>query len=179
MNIWFTSDTHFGHDAIRRHCNRPFLSADEMDHELVSRWNALVGPRDEVWHLGDFVFRSAAPVGDYLARLRGRKHLIWGNHDNASARSNAGWASSQAMAELKFGNHRIVLLHYAMRTWRGSHHGAFHLFGHSHGKMPGDRQSLDVGVDCWDFRPVSLDEILARMATQPERGGLPMEVDAA
>jgi calcineurin-like phosphoesterase family protein len=54
-------------------------------------------------------------------------------------------------------------------VWNASHHGALHFYGHSHGNLPGDSQSLDVGVDCWDFRPASLAEIRARLATLPTR----------
>ena len=62
---------------------------------------------------------------------------------------------------------RVVLLHYAMKVWPRSHRGALHFYGHSHGTLPGDSQSVDVGVDCWDFRPVRLDEIRRRLATLP------------
>jgi calcineurin-like phosphoesterase family protein len=54
-----------------------------------------------------------------------------------------------------------------MRTWNKRHHGAIHLYGHSHGTLPGDAQSCDVGVDCWDFYPVSLAQIKARLAESP------------
>ncbi len=67
----------------------------------------------------------------------------------------------------------VVLSHYAFRVWNRSHHGAIHLYGHSHGNLPGDSQSCDVGVDCWGFFPVTLDEIKARIATLPRRGGEP------
>ncbi|MFT8246484.1 metallophosphoesterase family protein [Roseomonas sp. BN140053] len=166
---WFTSDTHFGHHNIIRYCSRPFGSTEEMDGELVARWNSVVSPHDEIWHLGDFVHRGQKSPGDYLRLLNGRKNLVWGNHDNSEARTDPGWASSQAMAEIKVDGQRIVLLHYALRVWPRSHHGALHLYGHSHGNLPGDRQSLDVGVDCWDYRPVSLTKIRARLATLPER----------
>jgi calcineurin-like phosphoesterase family protein len=53
------------------------------------------------------------------------------------------------------GDIQVVLCHYAMRVWRNAHHGALHFYGHSHGNLPGDAQSLDVGVDCWDFAPAS------------------------
>ena len=53
---------------------------------------------------------------------------------------------------------QLVLCHYAMRVWRNSHHGAIHLYGHSHGNLIGDSQSCDVGVDCWRFSPVSIEE---------------------
>jgi len=172
MRTFFTADTHFGHMGIISSCKRPFANADAMDEALIAQWNAVVGSGDEVWHLGDFAFRSAKAPDAYLSRLRGRKHLIWGNHDAPQVRESALWASSQQMAEIGLNGHRIIMLHYAMRSWPKSHHGSIHLYGHSHGNLPSDRQSLDVGVDCWAFRPVSLGEIKIRLAELPERGGV-------
>ena len=168
VKTWFTSDTHFGHANIIRHCNRPFGSVQEMDACLVVAWNGVVQPQDEVWHLGDFAFRSARSPEDYLRRLHGRKNLVHGNHDTDACRTSAGWASSQSIAEIAVEGVRLVLLHYALRVWPGDRRGALHLYGHSHGDLPGDQQSLDVGVDAWGFRPVSLEEIRARMAKLPE-----------
>lgn len=71
------------------------------------------------------------------------------------------------MAELMLDGHHIVLCHYGMRLWNRSHWGSLSLFGHSHGRLPGNSQSLDVGVDAWDYRPVTLPEILERMQTLP------------
>lgn len=168
---WFTSDTHFGHANIIGYCNRPFRSVGEMDAALAANWNAVVMPEDQVWHLGDFCYRGAKSPSSYLARLNGRKHLIWGNHDSAEARDADGWTSSQAMAEIAVGGRRIVLLHYGMRVWSRSHHGSLHLYGHSHGSLPGDSQSCDVGVDVpeWAYRPVSLTEIERHLRTLPPR----------
>ena len=167
---WFVADTHFGHANIIRHSARPFENVREMDGAMVANWNAVVQHEDDVWHLGDFAFRGVKSQSDYLVRLSGRKHLIWGNHDAAIAREAPGWTSSQAMAEITVEGVRLVLLHYAMRVWPRSHYGAIHLYGHSHGKLPGDRQSLDVGVDCWDYRPISLTDIQRRLLALPERG---------
>jgi len=67
---WFTADAHFGdHRTINLH-RRPFASTAEMDQALVAGWNALVGPTDEVWRLGDFA-RPPADVAVLLARLNG------------------------------------------------------------------------------------------------------------
>jgi len=161
---WFTADTHFGHAAIIRLCARPFASAGAMDAALVAAWNAVVQP-------GDFAFRAAQGAGSYLARLTGRVHLVWGNHDGADTRTDPGFASAQAMAELVVNGQALVLCHYAMRVWPGSHRGALHLFGHSHGTLPGDSQCCDVGVDVAAFRlrPVSLDEVRRHLAQQPAR----------
>lgn len=169
MATFFTSDTHLGHANIIKHCNRPFASVGEMDGVIIANWNAVVRPGDDVWHLGDFAHRNSKSASSYLARLAGRKHLIWGNHDSAETRGLSGWSSSRAMAEIAVDGTRIVLLHYAMKVWPRSHHGALHFYGHSHGTLPGDGQSLDVGVDCWDLRPVRLAEIGRRLATLPER----------
>jgi calcineurin-like phosphoesterase family protein len=61
----------------------------------------------------------------------------------------------------------IALCHYSMRVWRNSFHGSWHLYGHSHGMLPENESlSFDVGVDCWDFYPVSIEEVKAKMATK-------------
>ena len=166
---WFTADTHLGHANIIKHCNRPFAGAEEMDAALIATWNAVVRKDDDIWHLGDFAYRSAKAPADYLRRLNGRKHLIWGNHDTEQSRTATGWVSSQAYAEITVEGTRVVLFHYGMRTWRGVGRGTLHLYGHSHGRLPGDRQCCDAGVDAWDYRPVMLREIQAFLKTQAER----------
>ena len=166
-HTWFTSDTHLGHANIITHCARPFASAEAMDAALIAAWNAVVAPDDEIWHLGDFSYKAATSPADYLRRLHGRKHLIWGNHDSEQARTDPGWASSQAYAELTVDDTRVVLFHYSLKTWHRVARGALQLYGHSHGRMAGDSQSCDVGVDAWGFRPVALDAIKARLAGLP------------
>jgi calcineurin-like phosphoesterase family protein len=104
--------------------------------------------------------------------LRGRIHLIHGNHDRPAVTKSPLWASSQAFALVKVEGVQIALLHYGMRVWPGSGRGTLHLYGHSHGNLPGNRQCVDVGVDYpdWGMRPVGLPEIQAHLATLPERG---------
>lgn len=169
-NLWFAADTHFGHGNIIKNCGRPFADADEMDAALIANWNAVVAPKDEVRHLGDFAW-SKDPK--YLARifdqLNGSKHLIVGNHDHGPTR-RLPWASVDKLKGVKVDGSLIVLCHYGMRVWPKSHFGSLHLYGHSHGNLPGTRQSCDVGVDCWDFRPVSISEIRLRLEQTPEPG---------
>lgn len=157
--IFYTSDTHFGHSNIIRFCNRPFASVDEMNEKLISNWNSAVGPEDDIYHLGDFAMGSKDAVPAILARLNGRKHLVWGNHDSDQVRALPGWASSQAYLELNDSGKRLVLCHYAMKVWNHSHRGSLMLYGHSHGSLPGDDQSCDVGVDCFGYRPVPISAI--------------------
>jgi calcineurin-like phosphoesterase family protein len=57
----------------------------------------------------------------------------------------------------------IVLCHYSMQAWELSNHGSWHLFGHTHGRLKGIGMSFDVGVDCTDFVPLSLDQVVEKM----------------
>jgi calcineurin-like phosphoesterase family protein len=166
MAIYFTSDHHIGHAAARTFYRRPFASVGEMDRVLVDRWNAVVEPGDEVWHLGDFVVRQSPDrVSHLLETLHGRKHLIVGNNDGTAVTACAGWQSVQPYAEVTVDGTMLVLCHYPFRTWRDMNKGAINLHGHSHGKLKSLRRQFDVGVDVWDFRPVRLADIVGRTKT--------------
>ncbi|MBX9737269.1 MAG: metallophosphoesterase [Phycisphaerales bacterium] len=176
MAIFFTADTHFGHANIIKHCRRPFADADSMDAAIIDRINAVVGPDDWLYHLGDFSFRGGDPAA-YRARIRCRNIvLVVGNHDPCFADGSA----KPSFAKLFKSVHRllnvkvqvdgqprlVVLCHYAMRVWDRSHHGSWHLFGHSHGSLPDDPHALswDVGVDVNEFSPLSVARIAAIMS---------------
>lgn len=170
--IWFTADTHFGHANIIRHCARPFETVEEMDAALIDLWNSRVGPNDEIYHLGDFAFKADPDrVEKLFRRLRGKKHLIIGNHDGA-ATLRLPWASEpvdRRIVRVPGVDVPVVLDHYAMRVWPRSHHGAIHLYGHSHGTLPGHGRSIDVGVDVHGYRPVELAEIRPLLHEQQEQ----------
>ena len=192
MNTFFTADTHFGHDNIVPMCGRPFMDASDiaawnahkqaketipgdlkirlesagrrMDEEMILRWNKIVKQDDHVWHLGDFHKSNKSRPADYMGRLNGRKHLIRGNHDSDATWAHPAWIFSRHYAELRLDKTDLVLFHYAMRVWNGSFHGkTIQLFGHSHGMLNAMPMQCDVGVDCWDFRPIVLDEIKERI----------------
>jgi calcineurin-like phosphoesterase family protein len=170
MMSWFTADTHFGHSGIVQSCKRPYGSVEEMDAALVQNWNSRVRDGDEVWFLGDFCWARPEKAEHLLSRLNGTKHLVVGNHDSRAVQALPGWASVQTYAEICVRDARLVLSHYAFRTWNGCHRGALHLYGHSHGNLPGSRQSCDVGVDAWPrYVPVNLAEVMAHLQTLPER----------
>lgn len=171
-NIFFTSDHHFGHTNIIRFCNRPFESVEEMDRELIRRWNEKIQKGDDVYHLGDLALNSAEAFSEIMDQLNGNIHLIVGNHDATALNKRKRFAWVKEYYELKVkdetcanGVQRIVLLHYAMRTWRGASRGTWHLYGHSHNTLPDWENSLsfDIGVDCHDFYPLSYDEVKAIM----------------
>ncbi|MDQ4061884.1 MAG: metallophosphoesterase family protein [Pseudomonadota bacterium] len=161
MAIFFTSDTHFGDARMLWIYRRPFPTVAAMDEAMLERWNAAVAPDDEVWHLGDFAMRQpAARVAELLAALHGRKHLVTGNNDGPATVDQAGWASVQPYMEITIDRTPLVLCHYAFRTWRGMGKGWIDLHGHSHGRLKPMTRQYDVGVDAWDFRPVTLETVL-------------------
>lgn len=174
--IYFTSDTHFGHKNIIEFCDRPFRSVPEMNEALIARWNKVVGHDDTIYHLGDFSMKIGdEEIRNIVRRLNGHKVLILGNHDERTiARKSSAFkgVDKNLFAEIHPGVHeiwvgkqKIVLCHYSMEVWNGSHRGSYHLYGHSHGTLPerDDRRSFDVGVDPNGYFPVSYDEVVERM----------------
>ncbi len=171
--IWFTSDHHFGHKNIIEFSKRPFANADEMNAELVIRWNEKVAQDDLVYHLGDFSLMSAGKVRNLIGQLNGRICLITGNHESAALECSDCFEWIKDYYELTVsdidahkGERFIVLFHYAMRVWNASHYGTWHLYGHSHGDLPDDETSLsfDVGVDSHNFYPLSYQDVKNIMA---------------
>lgn len=167
---YFTADSHFGHALMLK--DRPFASTDEMDRVLVDAWNAVVRDDDIVWHLGDFSYRDADRTASIFGQLKGRKRLVLGNHDldnsGSVRKSIAALAWDQPpvhYAECKQNGERVILHHYAMRTWSASCHGSWHLYGHSHGRLPPHGRSRDCGVDCSDvgYAPATFQQLTAVM----------------
>jgi calcineurin-like phosphoesterase family protein len=161
MAVFFTSDTHFGDPRVLRIDRRPFSSLAEHDAALIERWNGVVSPTDEVWHLGDFAHGPPPHrILEILAGLNGVKHLIIGNNDDPVTLSASGWASVQHYTEMTLDGTHLVLCHYPFRTWNRMGRGVVDFHGHSHGKLKPVTRQFDVGVDVFDYRPVTLDTIL-------------------
>lgn len=162
---WFTADTHFGHANIIEYCKRPFKSLEHMDRELIRRWNERVKPEDIVLHLGDFAFkRSAANPKTYLDKLNGLKIIIKGNHDG-----NNEVRSILTSAVIRYGGIDFWLSHEPKAIYKHN------LCGHVHEKWKVSRRGphviVNVGVDVWQGRPVSMEEIREAIA-QFESGTL-------
>jgi len=143
-----------------------------MDATLTTRWNSMVGKNDHVYMLGDFSLHKEIDVAaEYLHSLNGKIFAIRGNHDNVMDNlvhqypEKIEWYKDSFCLRMKGTEYgHIILSHYAFHTWNMSHHGSYHVYGHSHGKLLGseyDRLNTctDVGVDCHDFYPVSVEKI--------------------
>jgi len=134
-----------------------------MERAFITRWNLHVKPGDTVYHLGDFVFGGRKDLARIVNQLNGTIRLIRGNHDKVlkslEAQKHFEWIKDYH--ELRGPDKvKIVLSHYAFEVWNKSHHGSWHLHGHSHGTLGfKDIKRLDVGVDSNTFCPVSMDEV--------------------
>jgi calcineurin-like phosphoesterase family protein len=91
-----------------------------------------------------------------------------GNHDKQVRKLTQEFRWLDSLSEISISSQRIVLCHYAMRVWNHSSRGAWHLHGHSHGRLPDvpSSCSMDVAVDTHDFCPWHFDEIKSRMAAK-------------
>ena len=179
MTTWLTSDTHFGHAGILEMIGRPFASVEAMDDGMVSIWNAVVGKRDVVWHLGDFALGPKGTAARHFRRLNGSIHLVQGNHDGSDVLS-LPWASVHDVASFKVDATRFVLCHYPMLSWRGSSHNrdghvaSVMAHGHVHG-TPGNARvphvdpcRVDVGVDMRSYAPVAVEALFAEVRIAAE-----------
>ena len=158
MNYYWIADPHLGHFKIIQHCNRPFKTVEEMDETIIGNCNAIIQKNDIVYCIGDFTFKKP---DIYLDRLKGNWTLIRGNHDpNSVVRSKFKEVVESKI--IKVNGQGIFMSHFAHRVWPHSYYGFFHLFGHSHGTLCDLGKSCDVGVDVWNFKPVSFEEIKNR-----------------
>lgn len=162
-NVFVTSDTHFGHANIIRYCNRPFVDVSAMNESLVERWNAVVGPDDIVYHLGDFAFLPIQEIRALIPRLNGHMKLVPGNHDKQMKKINSGdsmqlgthlFEMMPAIYDFEWDGTKYVMCHFPMEHWEGRDKGTIHLHGHTHGNTGKHPTSLiagryDIGVDVY------------------------------
>jgi calcineurin-like phosphoesterase family protein len=171
MRLWFTSDYHLGHKLILDYCNRPFKTLDEMNKQIIKRHNERVNPEDTVFHIGDFCFKSANDRGNgqnikydyWLSQLNGNIILLQGNHDL----HNSVKTKIQKVI-VSIGKKRISLIH---NPEHADVNYEINLVGHVHNSWQIKRikrgnsftDCINVGVDVWDFKPVTWEEILKRL----------------
>lgn len=171
-STYFTADTHFGHkNILRLGHGRPFDSIEEHDQTLIDNWNRVVKQADRLFFLGDFSFYGRQRTVQTLKRLNGTIHWIRGNHDPKTNPDPTRVAAFRDMDELTVGSgpdrQLIVLCHYPLLTWNREHHGSWTLHGHSHGNLVTDNTArLDIGVDVWNYAPVSYEQIAEEMRTR-------------
>jgi calcineurin-like phosphoesterase family protein len=165
------ADFHFGHANIIRYCNRPFATVEEMDQAIVERLNASVKRDNVLYFLGDFYVEAQQKIFAYRRRIHCKKiFAVPGNHDKQACKLKEEFSRLDNLTEVSIHGQSIVLCHYALRVWNRFNRGSWHLYGHSHGRLPEAPNSLsmEVGVDTHNFRPWHCDEIADIMTKKAE-----------
>ena len=154
MSYFYTSDFHLNHKNIIKYCERPFSSIEEMNKEIIKRYNEKIKKEDTVFHIGDFSFGSE----DFSNKFNGTIIKLKGNHDKKQ--------STIMNINLSYNGQNIFLTH---RPKHYSQNHKFNLVGHIHNKWKFRTiygiYLINVGVDVWNFTPVSFDEIMKELKT--------------
>lgn len=161
---WFTSDQHFGHKNVIQYESRPFQDVGEMNEKIIENWNSVVQPNDEVHVLGDMAFHKACMLKDIVPRLKGKIHLILGNHDSIKSEERNFFESIKMYDLFRYNKQKFVLFHYPIHSWDGMLRGSIHLHGHVHKggieNMEHEYKRLNVGVGFHDYKPISIDSVI-------------------
>lgn len=158
MKHFVISDLHLGHSNIIKLCKRPFKDAEEMDNEIIKRWNSVVSNNDVVYLVGDFSFRSKN-VEKYLDKLNGKIILVKGNHDKYIKHSKIIKVCDYL--EINIDGVSYVLSHYPMVAWNGQFRNSVHLYGHVHSsgnewEFPKVPNAHSVCCEFLNYTPIEL-----------------------
>lgn len=157
--IWFTADFHFDHENIIKYCNRPYSNIRHMNADLIRKFNELVSETDEVFILGDLSMDDMVNVRRIekrISQLNGNKHLILGNHDKLEPFKYIELGILSVHTALKYDEFTLVHDPAVCVAVSGSC-----LCGHVHNlfETTGCGRILNVGVDIWGYRPVSITQV--------------------
>jgi len=160
MNTWFTADEHYFHEKVIPYCNRPYKNADEMGKCLIKNHNDIVSKHDIVYHLGDFAFvrkDKIMKISPVINQLNGIHHLILGNHDEGKPFTyvNMGFAAVHTALYVD----EFLLMHDPAMAVAVDEKQKI-LCGHIHQLSKWvNPHILNVGIDIWNYAPVSIDMV--------------------
>jgi len=172
-NVWFISDTHFGHANIITFTYseaplRAFSTVEEMDETIIQNWNRIVKPYDRVYHLGDVAMskKHIATVG----RCNGHKVLLRGNHDIFKLSDYTPYFED-VRAYKVYPAHGLICSHIPVHPKQLGLRFTTNVHGHLHANfIPDptysenrpDPRYINVSVERTNYTPVNLDEIIQR-----------------
>lgn len=167
--IFYIADTHFGHENVTVFAGRPYVSVEEMNTDLIRRWNDKVREKDTVYVLGDMFFRCDC-AEEILSQLKGEKHLLVGNHDGSwmtKFDATPYFKSINNMITVSVGSVGATLCHFPLVTWPHMKR-TYMIHGHLHNETNFDfwhvlrdnDRILNAGVDINGFEPVTLEEMI-------------------
>lgn len=132
---YLISDIHFGHLNALSFDKRPFKTLEEQDQYIIKHWNERITDDDNVWILGDVSWIGITPTIEFYKQLKGRLHLITGNHDEKYIRSGnfrSLFTSINDYKEIQIEDTNLVLSHFPLLSYKNSRHNWIHLYGHVH-----------------------------------------------
>lgn len=164
---FFIADTHFGHANVIWYSNRPFQNIQEHDEALIKNWNRVVKGDARVFMLGDFALTGKDKIIKIVQKLNGRKILIAGNHDGASAKTyyQAGF-ETVIKYPIIFGD---FLLSHMPQEKVGSF---INIHGHVHEKQGILRNMANyfcVSVENINYTPIELGELNEKIQEKKEK----------
>ena len=158
MKIFVTADTHFNHENIIKYCNRPYENVQDMNEDIIKKWNEVVGKDDIVYHLGDYGFGSKEELQKIFNRLNGKKYLIMGNHDLRVGKRYYLDLGFIEVYKKKCEFDKYIFTHRAIEVDPDK----VNIYGHIHDKPIDpkfdDNNHMCVSLDKTNFKPVLLME---------------------
>lgn len=159
---FFTSDTHFGAQRTLEFSKRPFKSVEDMDIHLISNWNKIVRPNDNVYHLGDFGEISTLRMLNF-----GHLYFTFGNYERRELEATK--TALKGIKNVTTYNNDECIFEGKDNTYKLRHEplgegkyeeGTVYLFGHIHGKSSYKRNGVDVGIDTYGaYAPLPQEEV--------------------
>lgn len=158
-----TSDTFFGRKNAIKLFKRKFSSVEEMNNEMIERWNSKVNKEDTVYHLGNFAWDPFS-VNHALQSLNGKIKFLLGNKDKALNESANLYENViiLPLQIIELNIFKVVLCHYPLEYWNGKENGILHLHGHNYKEFPTDLNKhirVNVCSDYWKLAPVEINTI--------------------
>lgn len=135
MANYYISDLHLRHANVIRLDGRPFANMEEMEAEIIRRWNERVTPQDTVYIIGDFCWQTSNEWIDILKQLKGRKVLIRGNHDpkRIDGKLAKMFDDVKDYKEINDNGRRVCMSHFPNMFYNKSYHAnTYMLCGHVH-----------------------------------------------
>lgn len=185
MKTFITSDIHLNHANILTYCGNRGTTITEMNELIISNWNSMITPEDEVYILGDVAMGQIVLAPALVRRLNGKKMLVAGNHDKTLTKKIRegdpdfvglfDWVRDYNEVGYKHSvtgkKHMLIMSHFPFRMWNGMNQGAMMLYGHLHGSpcdVPG--RIKDVGMDTNNMMPYLLDAVIDELLPITEFG---------
>ena len=151
MKIFVISDTHFNHKNIIKYANRPFKNIEEMNEEIIKRWNNKVGNGDVVIHLGDFGMGSAKEITEIKNKLNGTIILLKGNHDYKAIKE-AGFLLARGSLEVE-----DMIFSHSPLSKKEIPKGFTNIHGHIHEKE--SFNGVNISIEKTNYEPLELEKL--------------------